>query len=79
MKMKIQKFNVSAIIMMVVMLAGIGIAMADEEKMTDHQYCAKEAKEAGMSEEKDVSEYITQCLAEMEETKSAKPPAESGS
>jgi len=77
--MKNQKFNFSAIIMVVVMLAGIGIAIADEEKMTDHQYCEKEAKEAGMSAEKDVSEYITQCLSEMEETKSAKSATESGS
>jgi predicted chitinase len=77
--MNIQKFGFSAIIMIVVMLAGIGITIADEDKMTDQQYCEKEAKEAGMSAEKDVAEYITQCMAEVEETKSAKTSTESGS
>ena len=78
--MKIQKFKFSTIIMIAVMLAGAGIAVADEEaKMTDQQYCEKEAKEAGMSAEKDVSEYVTQCLAEVQESKSTAATTESGS
>lgn len=68
--MKIQKIMFNAIFMSAMIFMGAGIATAeDEPEMNAQQSCEKEAKEAGMASDKDVGEYVAQCLAETQAAK----------
>lgn len=70
--MKIQNIVFFASFVFVIALAVPGVASAEEEQeMSNQQYCEKEAKEAGMVEEKDIQEYVEQCLAELNTEKSS--------
>ena len=76
--MKIQQKLLAAALMFVSVFAATGIASAaEEEEMTAQQNCEQEAKQAGMTEEQDIQEYVAQCLAEAAQKNSA-PEAESG-
>lgn len=77
--MKIQNNLFFAALMSVIALSASGIVSAQEEQeMSNQQYCEKEAKEAGMSEEQDVQEYVAQCLAELNAKNSPAAEAEGG-
>jgi hypothetical protein len=77
-RMKIKNYMFFAVFMLSMVLSSIGIAVAeDEAEMTNQQYCEKEAKDAGMTEGKEASDYIAQCLADIEAQK--KSDAEAGS
>ena len=64
--MKIQRVIFSASLATVLAFASYGIAMAeDEPEVSDQQYCEMDADEAGMIDERDIREYVAQCLDEL--------------
>lgn len=77
--MKLTNIFINALIFVLV-LSVSGIAAAqDEQEMTNQQYCEKEAKEAGMTDDQDVKEYVSQCLAEINSNAGSTEKAESES
>ena len=70
--MKINKSIYVTALMSILMLTVNGIALAkDPLEMSDKESCEQEAKEAGMSvgtvNDKDLQDFIAQCLKEIRE------------
>jgi len=72
--MKLKSIAIALYLMFLFFFMGGYVAAQAEQESDDREYCELDAKEQGMLEVIDISDYVEECLADLEQAEEMKEP-----